>query len=386
MNKYPPLYFFKAALLSATQLLFFLGCCAQTTMGTTLGFATELALRADYGVVYAHTFLVANTAGSYPRGVSFELSKLLTDKTNWDYYRCYPRTGLLFSVVDFDSKILGHSYSSAYFLEPNYRLGKNGSFFVRGAVGLSYLTNPYDSIKNPTNQSYSLPVNFYLSLGAGLNYAVGKHWAFSVMANFQHNSNGGFSMPNHGINFPTASLGVRYGMGGNSLPKYPKPNTVGWQKSRLGVDVGVYYSPKSGYKPLVNNTWVSERKYVVGTYVQVSKQVNPLHAVTAMLEAYKDGGLQSIKRNLGDNSSSVLAGFMVGHEFVFHHIIFSQQLGVYVYKETSTFSRLYFQAFPEVYHRWGLRYKINQHLYAGINLLAHNQVADFIDVRASWRF
>jgi len=386
MNKYPPLYFLKAVLLSAVLLLFFLACFAQAKQAAKMGLPPEFALRADYGVVYAHTFLVENTAGAQPRGVGFEVSKLLADKSNWDEYRCYPRMGLLFSFVDFNSAILGRAYSSAYFLEPNYRLGKNTSFFVRGAVGLSYLTNPHDSIKNPSNQSYSLPVNCYLSLGLGINYQLGKHMGLGIMANFQHNSNGGFSMPNHGVNYPTASISVRYAMGGSNLPKYPKTKTIDWRKSKIGIDAGVYYSPKSGYKPITNNGWVSERKYVVGTFIQASKQFSSLHAVTAMLEVYKDGGLQSIKQNLGDNSSSVLAGFMLGHEFVFHHIIFSQQLGVYVFKETSTFSRLYLQAFPEVYHRWGLRYKINQHLYAGFNLLAHNQVADFIDVRASWRF
>jgi len=388
MKKYPPFYFVKWLFFIGIQLILVLGCSAQTATSQAVlpPSSTEFALRVNYGVIYVHTPLVANTSGAQPRGVDFEVSKLLTDKVNWDNYSCYPRMGLAFSYVDFNSQILGKSVSSSYFLEPNYRIGKSGSFFVRGAVGLSYLTNPHDSIKNPANQSYSLPVNFYLALGVGINYRLGSHISLSFLANFQHNSNGGFAMPNHGINFPTASLGIKYNLSDNSLPKYPKIKTYNWHKSKPVVEAGLYYSPKSGYKPLVNNTWVSQRKNLGGAYVQVSKQISSLHAITAMLEVYKDGGLESIKKNLGDNSSNVLAGFMLGHEFIFYRVIFSQQLGAYLFKDTRTFSLLYHQAFPEVYHRWGLRYKINTHLHAGFNLLAHNQVADFIDFRLSWRF
>jgi hypothetical protein len=375
-------------LLITALCLFCYGLHAQESKPPypLLSSSTDFAFRVHYGVIYAQTPLIENTAGAHPRGFDFDVSKQLVDKANWDNYRCYPRMGLVLSYFDYNTGVLGKSYSAAYFLEPNFRLGANNSFFVRGAVGLSYLTNPHDSVTNPTNQSYSLHVNFFLTLGVGYNYRLGNHIALSFMASFQHNSNGDIQQPNHGINFPTASLGIKYNLSNNKLPVYPKIKTHDWNKSKPAFDAGVYYCPKSGYKTVGTNQWVNQRKFLVGAYMQVSKQVTSLDAITAMVEVYKDGALESIKQRIGDNSSSVLAGFMLGHEFVFHRIFFSQQLGVYIFKQTSTFSKLYLQSFPEVYHRWGLRYKINTHLYAGFNMLAHNQVADFIDVRLSWRF
>ena len=41
-----------------------------------------------------------------------------------------------------------------YFLEPNYRLGNSLKLNLRFAAGLSYLNNPFDSLKNPYNHSY----------------------------------------------------------------------------------------------------------------------------------------------------------------------------------------------------------------------------------------
>lgn len=346
---------------------------------------TVYALRLNYGVVYAHSKFVENTAGAHPRGFDFEYSKQLADKEKWEYYRCYPRTGLLFSYCNFNTPILGKAFTLAYFIEPNYRIGRNACFFLRAAGGLSYLTNPHDSIKNPVNQSYSLPVNAYLSIGVGLNYSISKNVAVSVMASFQHNSNGGFELPNHGINYPTASLGIKYSLQNNALPVYTKEHIQSYRGSKLNYDAGLYYSPKSGYK-VVDGRWVNSRKQLAGGFIQASKRVSALDAITVMVEAYHDGGLASIKKLLGDNTSNNMIGLMLGHEFIFRRIFFSQQLGYYLYKDTKDFSRLYNQAFPAVYHRWGLRYKLNDHLYAGFNLLVHKQVADFIDVRLQYRF
>ena len=80
------------------------------------------------------------------------------------------------------------------------------------------------------------------------------------------------------------------------------------------------------------------------------------------------------------------AGFMLGHEFVFRKIIFSQQLGFYLVKHTSTYTDIYLQPFPTIYHSWGLRYKLTPHWFIGFNMLVHNQVADFIDGRLTYRF
>lgn len=353
--------------------------CARA-QDTTGGYT--YAFRAHYGVVYAHTKLVENTAGAHPRGFEFEVAKQRSDKSLWEYYRCYPRMGFLFSYYDLNTPILGKSFSASYFIEPNYRLSSRASFFIRAAAGLSYLTNPHDSIKNPANQSYSMPVNAFLSLGTGVNYNISPHWALSVMASFQHNSNGGFELPNHGINFPTASIGLRYSVNNNSYPQYRKGHVESYRNSRIDYDAGLYYSPKSGYK----TAWVSQRKYLAGGFVQASKRVSTLDAITLSLEAYHDGGLASIKKIIGDNTPSNLVGLMIGHEFIFRRILFSTQLGYYIYKDTKTFSELYAQEFPALYHRWGLRYKLNTHWYAGFNMLVHKQVADFIDVRVQYRF
>jgi hypothetical protein len=342
----------------------------------------DYTLRLHYGVIYAHSIHIQNTAGAHPRGFEFEFAKRVVDEKTKNYYSCFPRTGFTFSYFDFNTKILGKAYSLSYFLEPNYRLGRNCDFFIKAGAGLSYLTNPHDSIKNPANQTYSLPVNFFMCLGAGLNFKVDKHISFGVMASFQHNSNGGFAQPNRGINYPSASIAIKYNPVDNSTPLYKRTRDTSWKARRFNYDLSFLYSPKEGY----NQNWKSERKFVVGINPEITWRVSTIDAVTAAAEVYYDEGLKSIKYNLGDSSSNTFAGILLGHEFLFRKIIFSQQLGFYFVKHTDVYTHLYSQPFPTIYHRWGLRYKLNPHWYIGFNMLVHNQVADFIDGRITYRF
>ena len=167
------------------------------------------------------------------------------------------------------------------------------------------------------------------------------------------------------------------------MPVYKKERDTSWKHHPLHFDASLYYCPKSGFK--APDTAV-QRKFVVGASFQILKQVSNLDAITAAAEIYYDDALKSIKDViLKDNSSATLAGVLVGHQFLLNRFSFSQQLGVYVFKQTKTFNEIYTNLYHTVYHRWGLNYKINNHLFAGITLLAHNQIADFIDVHFTYR-
>ena len=70
---------------------------------------------------------------------------------------------------------------------------------------------------------------------------------------------------------------------------------------------------------------------------------------------------------------------MGGHEFLLAKFIFTQQVGIYVFKNNPYTD--------DWFHRWGLLYKAGKHYWFGLNLKAHRQVADYIDLRVlySWR-
>src|SRR5690348_16827875 len=53
----------------------------------------DYAFRLHYGVIYAHSIHIQNTAGAHPRGAEFEFGKRVVDEKIKNYYGCFARTG-----------------------------------------------------------------------------------------------------------------------------------------------------------------------------------------------------------------------------------------------------------------------------------------------------
>src|SRR5207253_1584592 len=79
--------------------------------------------RLHYGFIFVHSEAVQNTAGAHPRGIELEIIRQRADTTSWDLCHCYPTKGWSFSYFDFNNKVLGYGLTTAYFLEPAYRMG-----------------------------------------------------------------------------------------------------------------------------------------------------------------------------------------------------------------------------------------------------------------------
>jgi hypothetical protein len=334
----------------------------------------SIGMGAQYGFIFAHSPEVENTKGARPAGIEFNLSWQKYDAATWNLCNCFPRKGIVLAYYDYNTAILGKSYSAAYFLEPVYRLRKNTFFSFKAVAGLSYLTNPFDSIQNPTNRSYSTHLSGYLLVGLGLWFRLHDRWWLNTTINYQHESNGGLRQPNKGINWPTAGIAISYlrnpqpyYTGVRTKEKYWKDKPIRWDASLFGIA-----------KRTLDANGNSRRRLLLGFNGQGSKQVGRINALTAGAEIFSDGALRMQLQLDSVNASAVRAGLLAGHEFLLGKFIFSQQLGVYVFNPTARFD--------QIYHRWGIQYLSNNYWGVGARLLAHRHVADFVDLRViySW--
>jgi hypothetical protein len=332
----------------------------------------SIGLGAQHGFIFAHSPEVENTKGSNPTGIEGILSWQRSDAATWNLCNCFPRKGLLLTYYDYDNAILGRSYTAAYFLEPSYRLGKPLFFSFRGAAGLSYLTNPFDTIHNPNNRSYSTAISGYLLLGLGLWLQISDQWWLNASLNYQHESNGGLRQPNKGINWPTAGIALSYQL--NPRPYYSgiRRKDKYWTNEGVRWDAGIFGIAKR----IRDENGKSRRKPVIGAAFQGSKQVGTINALTLGVEVFTDYTLRLQLKQDSITASAVRAGLLMGHEFLLGRFLFSQRLGVYVFDQTPYYDRLY--------HRWGIHYRINDRWGAGFNLLAHRHVADFIDLKITY--
>lgn len=327
---------------------------------------------ANYGFIFAHSDKVQNTSNAFPTGFTTALNWQRTDRQDFDRYHCLPRHSLLIAYYDFDKAILGKGLNVSYSLEPHFMLNQEVSVYPKFSAGLGFLSNPYDTINNPTNRSYSLPVNVYLSFGVGLRWQLSKQWAMNLNAEYQHISNGGLYKPNVGINWPTVGIGLEYSPRGLGLRKYERSR---WPKEKFRtrrLDIQIFSVLKYG-------DFSGTGKYyaIGGLNFTNSWQTGRIHAWTVAVEVYQDQYLQERISSEGVPSSGNRVGALAGHEFLLGKYIFSQQIGLYL--AGSNHDDL-------VYHRWGLKYFFLPRWSVGFNMLVHRQTADFTDLRLAYSF
>lgn len=278
----------------------------------------------------------------------------------------------MLSYYNYDSRILGHGLTGAYFLEPHYRVSNNISFSFIGSAGLTWLTNPFDSIRNPANQSYSQYLNGYLRVGVGLWFRLNDHWWLNSSVNYHHESNGGMKRPNKGINWPTAGIALSYQKSSRPFYRGNRTTEKFWKDRTLRWDISLFGIPRRTTDDNGNRI----HKLLLGTNLQVAKQVGRINTLTLGTEVYHDEELHLRLKRDSVNASAWKTGILFGHEFLLGKFLFSQRLGYSVIDQTPYYDKLY--------HRWGLQYRISQKMGVGFNLQAHRQVADFVDIRITY--
>ena len=85
----------------------------------------------QHGFIFAHSRAVQNTKGANPTGVEVIFGWQRNDRQTWDLCNCFPKKGLLLAYYDYDVKLLGKSFSAAYYLEPFYKLSNRSFFFSK---------------------------------------------------------------------------------------------------------------------------------------------------------------------------------------------------------------------------------------------------------------
>lgn len=328
------------------------------------------SLGAHYGFIFAHSQDVQNTSGANPYSAELIYTTQNLTEKSWQNCNCFLNTGFGVNYFNFDNVILGKATSIFYNFEPQFKLTQKSKLLIDAYGGLSFLTNPHDVNSNPNNLSYSLPISIYVGLGAGFQYALSNHFQISFIGNYLHISNGGIKNPNKGVNWPAANLRLSYNLNNNELPNFSKTNANYKKQDRF--DLGTFLSAKN------NAIGEQELFFIYGLTANYSRQVSRIHAFTLANELIVDNALKEKLKRDGLNKSNLRYGLMFGHEFLLGNYVFSQQLGYYFFNESNYFNN--------VYHRWGLMYRTKNKWGMGINLLAHAQVANFIDLRLVYSF
>lgn len=335
-----------------------------------------IGIEGHQGFIIIHSRSIREVKNSFPYGIGLNINWQDLGEDAWKTCHCYPRTGLDVSYFNFDNRaVLGHGYVFSGFVEPFFQLSKNWALSFKANCGLGYLTNPHDPVDNPDNQSYSVHVNGFLQVNLGINYKITPQWQIALSANYNHISNGGIEKPNKGINYPTVGLGIDYFLSSKDYPDRKKTDSKIPEEQKNQWEINSFLGTKE-----LNNEEES-RHWNYGVQAFYNRKLSHLHALRLGGEWVFNN---AVKQEMIDQNESISfwqyqrGNILFGHAFLLGKFRFSEQIGAYLYRPYGDEDVLY--------QRYSLTYQITNSLHTGIGFKAHRHVADFLDVRMSWRF
>jgi len=331
---------------------------------TTKGFG----LRINTGTIIPHEKPLRPLKKGLVKAFELSYSFHKVDNRVWRNYYNYPEVGFSYMFMDFGYKeVLGYSHSIfPYITFPLTKHDKTLNLNIRVALGLSYITELYDSISNPKNIAISSPLNLYASLGLNLSYKLSSKISADIEINGSHFSNGSIKKPNYGLNILTSSFGLNYYLNQDSR--------AGRTHADYEIDKSRWFVTFCGGIKETKDPGGS--KYGVGSLsIEFSKSFRTLLRYGASLDYMYDGSTfvhfreDSVQYQSRLKASKLGVAFM--GEMSLNRLSAFGNMGVYLYNHDKQIST--------IYQKIGLRYRLTKSVYTQIALKTHLNVADYIE-------
>jgi hypothetical protein len=328
------------------------------------------SLSSHLGTTIAHTKKIASIKSNNPYAIQFDWYRMKDNQENFNTCNCYPQSGVSITLFDYgNNKIVGQGIHATFYLEPQFKISERNYFILRASAGLAFMNRPYDSIENPNNLAYSLPVSGFVSLGPGWRYYVSERYSLFVLFPFNHVSNGGIKDPNIGLNFPSVQFGIS--KQNFSINRNLKKENVSTFIRKSSYSISSFFSSrtvKNGEKT---------RYLIYGLEGSHQYRFKTLLSINSAVEFYKDDALKErYKREQGIVKDRYRVGMMSGLQVHLGRFELYHRIGMYVYDPGLYNGR--------VFHRHGMQYVINKCISAGVEVKAHKEVANFLDFRVRY--
>jgi hypothetical protein len=346
---------------------------AQQQQADSVRYQKVWGLRGHLGFIIIHSPALNTIRRSYPWGLEADWGRQFVSQKAWDFCNCYPRAGVATTLWDWGNRpVLGYGVTAVAYVEPIFMTKHRINLGIRMGGGLAWMSRPYDADENPDNQAYSTRINFPLIVNATLYGRINPFWSVRLAGNFNHVSNGGLRLPNKGINYPTLGLGVDYAPSGINFKERAKNREHGLPDPRVRFNLGALATFKNG------GLGSTDQYGVWGFFGGMVGYLGRWSGLNAGFEWVWDNARRARMDYWGRPENHSRAAILAGHQFLLGRVVFSQQLGLYVYDQ--------WRENNPVYQRFGLSVMLADHISMGVNLKTHLHVADFLDARLAFEF
>lgn len=334
----------------------------------------SVELKSHYGFFLTNKPKAVYLRDSYSSFGEISVTKQTCGSAYWQQANNYPRIGIAAFYGNTGSRrYIGHMAGIFPFV--NFTLHRTSAFRLgfRLGNGIAWVQKPYDVHTNYKNLMLGTHINSCISMLVEAEAALGRLWAANAGISFTHISNGLWQVPNLGLNIPALSLGLRYQLTGTPVyHRQPAPvvqKKMHWQVFLTGA--------------------IKQAEWIEGPHAFVTTLVTELMFLKKNNDEWGAGLLltddPSLMKQIEneavlrfDNSKpKIQAGLYACYEHNIGNVSIPLQLGGYLYNNYPISS--FFQII-------GIRYAVNTHVKALLQLKTHMGKADHIDWGIGYRF
>ena len=243
------------------------------------------------------------------------------------------------------------------------------SLFYRISAGGVWLSRPFDLDRNPLNTAYSAPLTWALQGRIGLEHRNPEGF-WQVGINLTHFSNGGFRLPNLGLNLPAAF--VAYGLALPTGKPYHAVADTAPLPSRHYLDVTAGFGANSV------QTWPATLYGSGLGRLAYRYSYGRKGDVALGLDVIYNASLAEARQVLGRPEVPLMRlAITAGHEwYLSRQIALSTHLGYYLYNHVPVDKPFY--------QRYGFRFAARRRLSPAVWLRAHAGKADLIEYAVTY--
>lgn len=337
----------------------------------------KLEAKIGYGFIITHSPSMEYITNQHLENIEFIFEKSLNGYKEWHQWYSFPSFGFGFNYFNLNNpKHLGHGFS----LAPHYNFfivkGSKTNVKLKTALGLGYITKPFDSQENYKNVAIGSGMNLFFSLKLQANIRLSKYLDIIIGPGFSHFSNTSFSKPNLGINIANIEGGLAYHFGEKVSYLKKRDEEIKEFKAgelsfllRGGFGINEIY-PAEGDKYFASVlTGMGEkrlnRKSSLGSSFDVYH--NPANrAELANDSIFINKGWETVQMGIGIYHVLHLGDFGVGFKWGFYLKNENEDLGF-------------------MYHEFFGRFGLNERLNGVISLKTHFAAAEYLMLGLSYK-
>ena len=302
----------------------------------------------------------------------------------------YPRYGFgVYTGEFFKDNYLSHPLGvygifMGKFLEIN-RWSLNYSLLL----GMTGNWNHYDPSKNNFNTTLANDFTTQVDFGLLLNYEINSHFQAGIGCSFAHFSNGAMEIPNFGINMFAPQVCLTYLPQNTKAKRIKRP--IPPYLSNTYLDLAVYGGEKSLPYPECDldtaHNFFGFHYPQFGLTAVLNRNISYVMALGLGLHLGYDSSKNTryktvygqTQTDLSFNAQNINLGIIPSCEFNFDKVAFVLQPCFTLFKHETSFRK------PIFFGKFGLKFKLLDELYTGIQLHTFKLHADFIEFSLGYR-